>query len=198
MVDEAKQALRARLLATRRAAPRERRAAEAAALGAALFDAIAARPGDTVAGYLPVGAEPGSVELLNRLADAGARVLLPVTALDGDGSPAPLRWGRYRPDDLRPARYGLLEPGDPPSPPEELRTARVVIVPALAVDHAGRRLGRGGGFYDRSLPLRDPAAQLIAVVRDDEFLDEVPAEPHDITVSAVATPGRGVLRLPLK
>jgi len=68
----------------------------------------------------------------------------------------------------------------------------VVIVPALAVDVRGTRLGRGAGFYDRSLPLRDPSARLIAVVRDDELVDELPADPHDIPMTHAATPGGGV------
>ena len=46
-----------------------------------------------------------------------------------------------------------------------------MLVPALAVDRRGVRLGRGAGFYDRSLPLAAPAARLVAVVRDDELVD---------------------------
>ncbi|MGH3580223.1 MAG: 5-formyltetrahydrofolate cyclo-ligase, partial [Mycobacterium sp.] len=70
-----------------------------------------------------------------------------------------------------------------------------VLVPALAVDRRGNRLGRGAGFYDRALPLADPDARLIAVVRDDELLDEVPAEPHDVAMTHMLTPGLGVVAL---
>ncbi len=69
----------------------------------------------------------------------------------------------------------------------------MVFVPALAVDRAGVRLGRGAGFYDRSLPLADPAARLVAVVRDDELVDEIPAEPHDVRMTHALTPRQGLV-----
>jgi 5-formyltetrahydrofolate cyclo-ligase len=68
-------------------------------------------------------------------------------------------------------------------------------VPALAVDRRGVRLGRGRGFYDRSLGGRNPRARLIAVVRDAEFVDELPAEPHDVPMTHALTPGRGLITL---
>ncbi|PQM48926.1 5-formyltetrahydrofolate cyclo-ligase [Mycobacterium talmoniae] len=57
------------------------------------------------------------------------------------------------------------------------------------------RLGRGGGFYDRSLALAAPEAPLIAVVRDEEVLDELPCEPHDVRMTHALTPGTGVTSL---
>jgi 5-formyltetrahydrofolate cyclo-ligase len=69
------------------------------------------------------------------------------------------------------------------------------LVPALAVDRAGVRLGRGAGFYDRALPLADPAARLIAVVRDDELVDALPAEPHDVPMTHALTPSSGLVTL---
>ena len=56
-------------------------------------------------------------------------------------------------------------------------------------------MGRGGGFYDRSLALCEPQTRLVAVVRDDEVLDELPSEPHDIRMTHVLTPSAGVVRL---
>ena len=75
------------------------------------------------------------------------------------------------------------------------RDAAVVFVPALAVDRAGTRLGRGAGFYDRTLPLAGPAARLVAVVRDDELVDELPAEPHDVPMTHALTPRGGLVEL---
>ena len=72
----------------------------------------------------------------------------------------------------------------------------MVLVPALAVDRRGVRLGRGRGFYDRSLAVAEPAARLIAMVRDEELLDELPSEPHDVPMTHVITPSRGFLALP--
>jgi 5-formyltetrahydrofolate cyclo-ligase len=63
------------------------------------------------------------------------------------------------------------------------------------VDRNGIRLGRGAGFYDRTLVLTDPAARLVAVVRDDEVVDKLPAEPHDVRMTHALTPSRGLVAL---
>ena len=63
------------------------------------------------------------------------------------------------------------------------------------VDRTGVRLGRGAGFYDRSLPLATPTAKLVAVVRDDELVDRLPAEPHDVRMTHALTPNGGVVAL---
>jgi 5-formyltetrahydrofolate cyclo-ligase len=57
------------------------------------------------------------------------------------------------------------------------------------------RLGRGGGFYDRSLVHRDLHARLIAVIRDEELVDELPCEPHDVRMTHALTPRRGLINL---
>ena len=101
-------------------------------------------------------------------------------APSADDTPLPLRWGEYRPGALTRGRWGLLEPPEPWLPESALAEADLVFVPALAVDRRGVRLGRGAGFYDRSLSDRDPQARLVATVRDAEFVDELPSEPHDV------------------
>ena len=143
---------------------------------------------------MPVGTEPGSIEMLDMLLRRSARVLLPVARTTGPGNeglPLPLRWGEYRPGALVPGPWGLLEPPGPVLPESALAEATLVIVPALAVDRRGVRLGRGRGFYDRSLKVRNPQARLIAMVRDDEFVDELPAEPHDVPMTHALTPKAG-------
>jgi 5-formyltetrahydrofolate cyclo-ligase len=62
----------------------------------------------------------------------------------------------------------------------------MLLVPALAVDRAGNRLGRGGGYYDRALS--GIRAQVVAVIYDDELVDAVPHEPHDRLVDATLRP----------
>ncbi|WP_237752528.1 5-formyltetrahydrofolate cyclo-ligase [Mycolicibacterium aromaticivorans] len=184
---------RAALLAARRTVPHEVRAAEALALCAHLDEFVA--PDDTVCAYLPVGTEPGSLQVVDRLHDVCARVLLPVTRTGADGEPVALLWSVYVPGELVAARYGLLEPAGPVMASSALGDADLVLVPALAVDRRGVRLGRGGGFYDRSLPLRQPSAKLVAVVRDSELVDELPSEPHDIRMTHVLTPKHGLCAL---
>jgi 5-formyltetrahydrofolate cyclo-ligase len=193
MATAGKAALRERLLAARRSVADDIRAAEAQALAGHVAELVAG--GDTVCAYVPVGAEPGSLEMLDVLLRKAARVLLPVARTDADDTPLPLRWGDYRPGHLVSARFGLLEPTEPWLPATALAEAGLVLVPALAVDRTGVRLGRGRGFYDRSLINRAPRARLAAVVRDAEVVDELPQEPHDVRMTHALTPGLGSIDL---
>ena len=185
--------LRTAITSARRVVSADAHGADADALR--IWVATLVRPGDTVCAYVPVGSEPGSLAMLDALVEAGATVLLPVARTDDAGTPVPLRWGRYRPDSLVAADFGLREPAGPWLPADAIATAAVVLVPALAVDRRGVRLGRGAGFYDRSLPLRRPGTRLVAVVRDDELLDAIPGEPHDVAMTHALTPGRGLVTL---
>jgi 5-formyltetrahydrofolate cyclo-ligase len=171
---------RARLLAARRLVPSAQRVEEASALALA----VRSIPGDPVCCFLPVGTEPGSVALVDALASQGRRVLLPVVV-----GAAALDWAAYEgADSLVAGPFGLSEPGGPRLGAEAIGLAGVVLVPALAVDRRGTRLGRGGGHYDRSLPLVSVGTPLIAVVRDVELVDLLPAEPHDVRMTAALTP----------
>ena len=185
--------LRAEILTARRTLAPQLHDAEAHALCGHLPALIS--DGETVCGYVPVGSEPGSAELIDSLQRRGVRVLLPVARHDAAGLPLPLQWGEYRPGGLVQARFGLREPAEPWLPADAIAAATVVLVPALAVDRAGVRLGRGAGFYDRSLPLAAPTATLVAVVRDDELVDRLPAEPHDVRMTHALTPTGGVVAL---
>jgi 5-formyltetrahydrofolate cyclo-ligase len=185
--------MRARVLRARRKVTPEVHAREAAALAGHLAG-IATR-GRTVCAYVPIGSEPGSLAMLDDLHVRGVRVLLPVARHDDTGVPAPMRWGEYRPGTLVDARFGLREPEGPRLDVDAVADAEVVVVPALAVDRSGVRLGRGAGFYDRSLLQANPAAMLVAVVRDDELVERVPAEPHDVRMTHALTPGCGLVAL---
>jgi len=178
------------LLAARRAVPGPVRAAEARQLSAHLPDVVGSAR--TVCAYLTVGSEPGSPDLLDRLAELCGEVLLPVTA---EGEDRPLSWGRYVPGTLVAARFGLQEPPRPWLPPTAIAQADLVLAPALAVDRGGVRLGRGGGFYDRSLALCSTATRLVAVVRDDEVVGKLPHDEHDVLMTHALTPGAGLIAL---
>ncbi len=196
MATTSKAALRDQLLAARRRVADDVRAAEARQLCERL-EALESMvtSGSTVCAYVPVGTEPGSIEMLDMLLRRAGRVLLPVARTTAEGTPLPLSWGEYRPGTLTTARWGLLEPPQPWLPPSALAQAEVVLVPALAVDRRGVRLGRGRGFYDRSLGDRGPHARLVAVVRDAEVLDELPADPHDVPMTHALTPRQGLIDL---
>ena len=193
MTTPSKAALREQLLAARGGVADAVRAAEARMLSEHLE--LVVTSGSTVCAYVPLGTEPGSIEMVDMLLQRARRVLLPVARTTADNAPLPLRWGEYRPGALVPGPWGLLEPAEPVLPVSALGEADLVIVPALAVDHQGVRLGRGRGFYDRSLGGRDPQARLVAMVRDAEFVGELPAEAHDVPMTHVITPRGGVMAL---
>jgi 5-formyltetrahydrofolate cyclo-ligase len=185
--------VRAEILAARRSVSPQTHHAEAEQLTAHLIAFV--NPGQTVCAYVPVGSEPGSIELVDALVRSEVVVLLPVARQDSDGTPSPLQWGRYVPGGLVAAPFGLREPAPPWLPTESVAGAEVILVPALAVDRSGVRLGRGAGFYDRTLPRAHPNASRIAVVRDDELLDHLPSEPHDVLMTHAVTPRGGLLPL---
>lgn len=145
----------------------------------------------TVAAYVSVGTEPGTRALLDALHARGVRVLLPVLLPDND-----LDWGTYNGDgslvEVRHrGRMALLEPSGERLGADAVTTADAVLLPGLAVDDRGMRLGRGGGSYDRVLARlersgADPA--LVVLLYDSEVVPRVPAEPHDRPVHAVVTP----------
>jgi 5-formyltetrahydrofolate cyclo-ligase len=183
-VGAAKSALRTELLVRRRARPPVERDAAAAAVAATLLRGLAGCR--AFAAYVPEPEEPGHGPIPAAFARLGARVLLPVVPAEGTDLAWAVDTGR-----LVPGRFGLLEPVGPRLGPTAIGTADVVVVPALAIGRNGTRLGRGGGYYDRALQYVRGDAVLVAVVFDDELLDELPTEPHDQRVSAVVTPSGG-------
>lgn len=190
MQSPAKIAVRDRLMTARRRRPVADLGAGARALAEHLLDTVDVRRAATVAAYVSMNGEPGTGPLLDGLRAAGKRVILPVLLPDGD-----LDWAVYRsPDDLAPARWGLLEPVGERLGPDAIATADVVLVPALAVSSTGMRLGRGGGSYDRALGRVPVGTFTCALLYDEEVGVDVPVEPHDRPVHYAATPS-GVRRL---
>jgi 5-formyltetrahydrofolate cyclo-ligase len=169
--------------------------ADRAAAGRRLRDGLLALPeaqmAGVVAAYLSVGTEPDTRGLVYALWKRGTYVLLPLLRPDRD-----LDWASYEgPGSVAPGPHGLLEPTEPPRGVTAITSADLIIVPALAADQRGRRLGRGGGSYDRALARVGPAVLSIALLYDGELLAEIPAGPQDQPVRAVAQPRQGISRL---
>jgi 5-formyltetrahydrofolate cyclo-ligase len=182
-----KTALRDQLLTARNRKSLADVGADATAIASRLLASASVRRAGTIAAYVSIGTEPGTSVLIEELREQGKRVLLPLLQPDND-----LDWAVHT-GDLIPARRGLLEPGGPTVGPEAIAWADVVLLPGLAVDRQGMRLGRGGGSYDRVLgriPLGTPT---IVLLYDGEILDRVPAEPHDRRVTHAVTPS-GMVR----
>ena len=138
--------------------------------------------GATVSLFVGVGDEPNTRPLLHRLQRDGVRVLLPVVNPDWS-----LDWAEYVGDDeLAIAGYDLLEPTGERLGQAAIAEADLVVIPALAVDPEGRRLGQGAGCYDRALTFVPSETPVVAVVFDDERLTQtLPEEPHDRRVDGV-------------
>ena len=184
----AKVAVRDRLVTQRNRRPLADVVAAGSAIAGHLLAAPDVRRAATVAAYVSVGREPGTHELIEAVRGSGRHVIVPRLLPDLD-----LDWARHS-GDLQRAARGLLEPTGEALGPEAIATADVVLVPGLAVDASGHRLGRGGGSYDRALG-RVPVGTFVCVLLyDDEVLPEVPIEPHDRPVTHVCTPS-GLRRL---
>jgi 5-formyltetrahydrofolate cyclo-ligase len=158
----------------------------------AALTAAAVRLADGTAGpvcaYVPVGPEPGGPTLVGALVAEGHDVLLPVVPRVR----GPLDWARFDGTFAR-GPLGLREPAGPRMGTEAIGMAGLVLVPGLAADRDGVRLGRGGGYYDRTLPLA--RAPLVILLYDDELVDRLPAEEHDHPVTAALLPRAGLVTL---
>ena len=179
----AKTALRDQVRAARKQRPLAAAADVAASLAEVALGWDEVRRAATVTAYVSVGSEPGTGLLLDALAAAGKRVLLPVVLPDLD-----LDWALYEGrEHLAPAVRGLLEPTGPRLGREAVAQADVVLVPGLAVSSRGERLGQGGGCYDRALTRVTAGTPVAVLLYDDEVGLPVPTDPHDVRVGFALT-----------
>lgn len=132
-----------------------------------------------VACYLPFGSEPDTELFIDWAIENHIEVLLPVSHSNGD-----LTWVAFE-GETSIGIFGFAEPAGKPVDPIDVDIA---IIPALAVDSNGNRLGKGKGYYDRALAKFNPLPPVVAVIHNHELLDSVPVEPHDHTVDAAVTP----------
>jgi 5-formyltetrahydrofolate cyclo-ligase len=134
--------------------------------------------GAIIAGYWPMGDEMDPRPLMLALASRGHALALPVTPPHGQ----PLAFRAWAPGAaLSPGPMGTSEP----VAGEELRPD-VLLVPLLAFDRAGRRLGYGGGYYDRTLAAL-PGAKAIGIAYAGQEAASIPHEAHDRTLDMVLT-----------
>jgi 5-formyltetrahydrofolate cyclo-ligase len=178
----AKRRLRRELDARRRQVSPE----AARAAGDAVADALAAcaplRSAPRVALYAALRDELPTRPAWERLAAAGHPPLLP--RVDSSGR---LAFHRLRAwEELRPGRYGVLEP-PAGSPAERLGPDDWVFVPGVAFDLEGHRLGRGGGHYDAAFPAGSPGPKLVGLAYEIQIVESVPHGASDRAVDAIRT-----------
>jgi 5-formyltetrahydrofolate cyclo-ligase len=188
--ESGKRGWRARLLAARAGLTQQQLDVAAAALSRHVLDRLGGM--GRIAAYVPVGREPGSLRLLDALVNGGTEVLLPVVLMGG------LDWARYAgPEGLVAGALGTRAPDGPRLGSAALAAAEAVLIPALAVDRRGVRLGRGGGYYDRALATVPAGVPLVALLHDGELVDRLPADPWDRDVTAAVSPVIGWTELPI-
>lgn len=184
-----KDAMRAAALDRRRSMTAEERTQGAEAIAAhVLAQPIVARA-SRIAAYVSMPSEPGTGPTIAGLLDRGVEVIVPIALENGY-----LDWVLLAPG-MKTVKtaLGIPEPVGERLGPEALASVDLVLVPALAVDHEGNRLGRGAGFYDRALA--DATAPLCVLLFAGEIVDDLPHDAHDIPVHMVVTP-TGVFRVP--
>lgn len=170
-----KASLRPELLASRRAiaASRDRGADDAALAGLVLVlvSDLGITAGGTVAAYEAMRTEPPTEATIDALAADGIRVIVPITLPDND-----LDWCDAKDERRMPAG------------PDAVSSAGLVLVPGLAADPTGTRLGRGGGSYDRALARRGAGSRVLVVLHPGETHESpLPRDEHDLPVDGVLT-----------
>ncbi|MCD7060465.1 5-formyltetrahydrofolate cyclo-ligase [Pelagibacterium xiamenense] len=178
--EEQKAALREEAFARRAKIPAADRADAANIVATLFFDGVPLEPGQVVAAYWPIRDEIDCKPILTRLMDSGQQVCLPVVT--GDGAPLELRlWQPGQP--LYPSGFGTLAPSEtaPRAVPD------VVIIPLLAFDRLGTRLGYGKGYYDRTLEVMDAKPLIVGIAFAAQELEYIPREPHDMPLDILVT-----------
>jgi 5-formyltetrahydrofolate cyclo-ligase len=180
-LDDPKAALRREAMARRDAVPADARKAAAEAIAARKFP-LAVAPGTIVSGFMSLKTEINPLPLMRTLAEAGAQLALPVVV--GRGKPLIMRawhWG----EPLIEGVWGIREP----KPEAAEVEPDILLVPLLAFDRAGHRIGYGAGYYDLTMTgLRArKAITAVGVAFADQEIPVVPATPHDARLDLVLT-----------
>jgi 5-formyltetrahydrofolate cyclo-ligase len=180
-IDELKAALRREALARRDALPVDVRAAAAQAIAARPFP-VAAPPGAVVSGFMPMKSEIDPLPLMRKLAAAGARLALPVVA--GKGKPLGMRAFALG-EPLASGVWGIREP----KPDAAEVEPDVLLVPLLAFDRSGHRIGYGAGYYDMTIAALRAKKAIVAVgiAFAAQEISAVPDTPRDARLDLVLT-----------
>ena len=183
-VESEKRALRAELRERRRI----RTATETSADRAALTEHLVKLASDlgvrSLAAYLSMPEEPDTRPFLRWTAEQGLKVLLPISREDGL-----LDWAPYDGEEEDADILGMPTPTSELLGPIAINDVDLILVPAAAVDRTGMRMGWGPGYFDKTLGSMVNCPPVYAVIFDDELVDEVPRERHDMPVNGVVTPG---------
>ncbi|QNO37990.1 5-formyltetrahydrofolate cyclo-ligase [Protaetiibacter sp. SSC-01] len=190
MPDEAenrKRAMRAELRERRRIRTATERERATEALTRHLVQLASDLDVGFIAAYLSTPDEPETRGFLRWADERGIRILLPVSREDGL-----LDWAPYDGADEEQDMLGMPTPSSELLGPIAINGVDLILVPAAGVARDGMRLGWGRGYFDKTLGSMEGCPPVYAVIYDDELVDEVPVERHDMPVDGVVTPS-GIL-----
>lgn len=188
-IDLRKREIRARVRARRAELTVAERTAAGASLSTQLVRLVTARNARSLSCYMPVGSEPDIRDFIGWADAEGLEVLFPSSREDGL-----LDWIRPTGDGMVLGKYGIHEPLGTLVSPLAVGDVDLMLIPACAVDRGGMRLGWGRGYFDRTLGSMEDRPPVFAVIYDEDLLDAVPRDVHDVAVTGIVTP-TGILHL---
>jgi len=176
-----KAALRERILAARAAQDPAQRTANGARIVEHLLRLPCVRTAGTLCAYVGFDSELDTVPFLAAVLARGTRLLLPRVEDVESRARRHLVLHEVRDidRDTRPGRWGIREPDPARCPAIDPTEVDLVLLPGVAFDRRGGRLGHGAGFYDRLLPGLRPDCVRVAAAFSLQVVPEVPVEPHD-------------------
>jgi 5-formyltetrahydrofolate cyclo-ligase len=181
--DRQKRALRAELRERRRIRTSSERSSDSAAITDNLIRLTTELNADFLTAYLSTPDEPETRDFLRWAEDQGKRILLPVSREDGL-----LDWATFDGDDEEQDILGMPTPTSELLGPIAINGVDLILVPAACVDRDGVRLGWGRGYFDKTLGSMEGCPPVYAVIFDDELVESLPRERHDMPVDGVVTP----------
>jgi 5-formyltetrahydrofolate cyclo-ligase len=181
--DHQKRALRAELRERRRIRTSTERSSASTAITTQLIELTERLAAKSLSAYLSTPDEPETRDFLRWAEDQGKRILLPVSREDGL-----LDWAPYDGDDEELDILGMPAPTGELLGPIAINRVDLILVPAACVDRGGMRLGWGRGYFDKTLGSMEGCPPVYAVIFDDELVESIPTERHDMPVNGVVTP----------
>jgi 5-formyltetrahydrofolate cyclo-ligase len=182
-VDAQKRALRAELRERRRARTSTQRSRDESGVTANLEELVRRFEARTISAYLSMPDEPPTRSFVRWAHEQGVRVLLPISREDGL-----LDWAPYDGQEEEEDALGLPAPTTELLGPIAINDADLILIPAASVDRTGMRMGWGRGYFDKTLGSMEGCPPVYAVIFDEELVDSVPQERHDMPVDGVVTP----------
>jgi 5-formyltetrahydrofolate cyclo-ligase len=183
-VDAQKRALRAEIRERRRIRTAPEREREATEITENLVKLTTDLQASSISAYLSLPDEPGTRDFVAWACGRDIKVLIPVSRADGL-----LDWAPYDGGDEELDVVGMPTPTSELLGPIAINEVDLIVIPAAAVDRGGMRMGWGRGYFDKTLGSMQNCPPVYAVIFDDEVVDSVPRERHDMPVNGVVTPG---------